>query len=113
MARLIVGLIAWFGLGVIIAEIINTTGLFGFRLKVLFVAGPIAILYLISQIALKYFERKAEEYSHAATWHRKIKTYYHLMLCIIGLCFLVSIPFLWWGVIKKLAMAANEGRRFF
>ena len=113
MHRLILGVIAWFGLGVIIAEIINTVGLFEFRLKVLFVAGPITTLYLISQFALKHFERKADVSKHAEKWHRKFKTYYHVMLCVIGLCFLFSIPFLWWGVIKKLAMVANEGGRVF
>ena len=101
MSRLIAGVIAWFGLGVIITEILNNFNLFDFRLKVHFVAVPILLIFLLSELVKNYFK------------HQRIITIYNLFLGLIGLIFLLSIPFLWWGVIKKLSMLANEGKKVF
>jgi len=108
MSRLIAGLIAWLGLGVIITEILNNFNLFDFRLKVHFVAGPILLIFLLSQLILKHFENKANSSIDDENKYQRIINIYYLFLGLIGLCFLLSIPFLWWGVIKKLAISANE-----
>jgi hypothetical protein len=40
-------------------------------------------------------------------------TVYDLSKLIIVILLLLSIPFLWWGAIKKLAVAANAGKALY
>ena len=108
MSRFIAGLAGWFGLGVIITEILNNFNLFNFRLKVHFVVGPILLVFLLSELVLKKIENNANLFTNDGNKYKRIINIYYLFLGLIGLCFLLSIPFLWWGVIKKLAMSANE-----
>ena len=113
MVRLIAGFIGWFGLGVIIAEALNNYNLFTFRLNAMAVAGSLAFTYVSFQMVLKGFAKRADTSAGDDKTYRKIRTIYQVVLAIIGLGGLISIPFLWWGVIKRLAMSANEGSRLF
>ena len=108
MSRFIAVLLSWLGLGVIITEILNNSNLFDFRLKVYFVLGPILLIFLFSELILKHFKNRARSSKADENKYKRIITTYHLFLGLIGLCFLISIPFLWWGVIKKLAMLVNQ-----
>jgi hypothetical protein len=113
MLRVIAGLFAWVGLGVIITEIINNSNLFAFRFKVPFVAAAISLIFLLYQLMLKHFKKKANSSIEDEIRYRRVITLYRLFVWIIGLCCLLGIPFLWWGVIKKLATSAKEGKRVF
>ncbi len=101
MSRLVIGFLAWFGLSVIITEAINNFSIFDFRLKVHFVAVPILLIFLLSELVIKNFQKKANSSADDKNMHQRIITIYNLFLGLIGLIFLLSIPFLWWGVIKK------------
>ena len=113
MSRLIAGLLAWFGLSVIITEAVNNFSWFDFRLKVHFAAVPVLLIFLLSELVIKNFQKKANSSAEDKNNHQRIITIYNLFIGLIGLIFLLSIPFLWWGVIKKLAMLANEGKKLF
>lgn len=108
MSRVIIGLLAWFGLGVIIAEIVNNCNFLDFKLKALFVAVPISLTYLLFQLILSHYESKDNHCAKGTIQRRRVTTAYHTILLVIGLCCLASIPFLWWGVIKRIAASANQ-----
>jgi len=113
MARLTAGCIGWFGLGVILAEILNTSDLLDVRLKIFFVAAPLALLYVLSQLMLIYFERRVSCSMVDKDRYQRLKTVYLVCFWMVGVCFLIALPFLWWGVIKELAVAAGQGGKAF
>jgi hypothetical protein len=113
MSRLITGLLTWFGLSVIITEVVNNFSSLDFRLKVHFVAIPVLLIFLLSELVINNFQNKANSSAVGKNKHQRIITVYNLFLGLDGLIFLLSIPFLWWGVIKKLSMIANEGKKVF
>lgn len=100
MLRLIAGTLGWAGLGIIIAEVLNNLEMFQFKLNLLHALLPAAVFLftelLIKQMVLK--KRIAADGKYA-----RVRRFYQWILGLIGLIFLISIPFLWWEVIKKLA----------
>ena len=113
ISRLIAGLLAWFGLSVIYTEIINNFNLLGFKLKFYYVAIPVLVIFLFSELLINIYQSRANFLPDQINKRQPILTAYNLILGLIGLIFLVSIPFLWWGVIKKLAMVASQGKKPF
>lgn len=108
MARVIAGLLGWFGLGIIFAEIINVSKLFDFKLNAFIFAITISFVYLFFQLVLKYLNKKLIVSLKDNSRYQKVKTIYRILFFLIGISCLISIPFLWWGVIKKLAVLAYE-----
>ena len=58
MSRLIAGLLAWFGLSVIITEAVNNFSWFDFRLKVHFLAVPVLLIFLLSELVKKISRKR-------------------------------------------------------
>ena len=113
MIRLIAGFIGWFGLGVIIAEVFNNFQMVSFQLNPILTAASLALVYVILQVLLGHLAGRAAGSTDEAKTYRKLFAFYQVLLAIIGIGGLISIPFLWWGVIKRLAVSANEGIRLF
>ncbi len=99
------------GLGVIIAEVINSLGWLEFHLAPLIVTVPMLSFYGLYEIVVHGMEQPPKSIQ-AQTASRFIK-WTNVILSLIGLIFLLSIPLLWWGVIKRLAQSASQGDRFF
>ena len=99
------------GLGVIIAEVINSLGWFEFHLAPFFVAVPMLFFYGLYEIVIHRIKQSATsiQAQKASTFIK----WTNVILSLIGLIFLLSIPLLWWGVIKKLAQSASQEVRFF
>ncbi len=112
-SRIFAGSIAWFGLGVILAESLNASALLGLRLNAVSAGGAISAIYLLSQILLRHLEKKAGLSEKNQKNYARISRLYRIALWVLGLSCMVSIPFLWWGVIKKLAVSAKEGLKGF
>jgi len=106
-------MIGLFGFGVIAAEILNNFNLFNFKIEVYFLAVPISLIFLVSELLLRHFEIKASSSVSDEIKYQRVKNYYYLFLSGIGFFLLISIPFLWWGAIKKLARLANESMKHF
>jgi len=100
--------LGWFGLGFIIVEIMNSSNVIDYKLNATPIAALISLTYLFFQLALKFFKRKSSLVLHENKKYHIIKTVYQILYFIIGVACLISIPFIWWGVIKKLAISANE-----
>ena len=100
MLRLIAGTLGWAGLGIIIAEVFNNLEMFQFKLNLWHALLPAGIFLftelLIKRMVLK--KRLAADGKYA-----RVRRIYQWILGLIGFIFLISIPFLWWEVIKKLA----------
>ena len=100
MLRLIAGTLGWAGLGIIIAEVLNNLEMFLFKLNLWHALLPAAVFLLtellIKQIAIRRRFAADDKYARA-------RSFYQWIIGLIGLLFLLSIPFLWWEVIKKLA----------
>ena len=84
MSRLIIGLLAWFGLSVIITEAVNNFSLLDFRLKVHFVAVPVLLIFLLSELVIKNFQNKANSSADGKNKHQRIITVYNPVICIIA-----------------------------
>lgn len=100
MLRLVAGTIGWIGLGIILAEVVNNLNLFSYRLALLHAMLPAAV-YLSFEIALKRV--RSQRHGKAGSGPARIELIYHWVVGLVGVAFLVSLPFLWWEVIKKLA----------
>ena len=113
MLRLIAGTTGAFLFGIIIAEIMNHFGSFDFKLPVLLIAAPLSLGFLFHELIIKRLVDKQNSSTHDESRFQKAITIYYTVLWIIGILAVLGIPFLWWGVIKKLAVLANEGKQFF
>ncbi|MEE4264643.1 MAG: hypothetical protein V2I56_18305 [Desulfobacteraceae bacterium] len=101
-------MIGFFVFGVIYAEILNGLKLFEFRVNVYLFAGAISLIFLFSDVILKYFETRASISNQDVIKLKKIKDYYYRCLAFLGFILLVALPFIWWGTIKRLADMANK-----
>ena len=113
MIRVAVFCLTWFGLGVIAAEIFNNFELVEERINVLYIAVPASLLYLLSETVLVVFKKRAGRSQKDELRYRMILRQYHLILGLIGFIAIFVIPFVWWGVMEKLAGLAGEGVRTF
>jgi hypothetical protein len=104
-------MIGFFVFGVIYAEILNGLHLFGFRVNVYLFAGSISLIFLFSELILEHLKRKASRCNQDASKFQKIRDYYYICFAFLGFIFLVAVPFIWWGTIKRLAAMANKGIR--
>jgi hypothetical protein len=99
MLRLFAGTLGWVGLGIIVAGVINNYGFFDFKLTLPHALTPAGV-YLAFEIALR---TQSSSSNRAAAAPTPISKIYQWILGLVGLLFLISLPFLWWEVIKKLA----------
>ena len=113
MLQLFAGMIGWFGFGIIYAEVLNNFNLFDFKLKAYFVEGSMSLSFLIFKLILKIYNRKARDSIEHEKKYGQILTIYHICLGLIFLICLLSLPFLWWGIIMNAAKLANEGKMLY
>ena len=113
MGKFIAGLAGWLGLGIIIIEVMNSSRLFEFRLNPYWLTLLIVMVYCASFWISKIANRDPEAASsHHAFW-QNLNLFFKWLYGLIGLIAVLSIPYLWWLVIKKLAGMAAEGGRLF
>lgn len=111
MRRIIACMIGFFIFGVIYGEILNEFKLFDGRVNVYIFAGSISLIFLFFELILRHFESMARLSNQDEIRFKKVKNYCYICLAFLGFILLAAVPFIWWGVIKKLAEAANEGIR--
>lgn len=100
MVRLLVGIAAFFWLGVVVAEVVRQSELLGFIGSPFFWGAVASLLFVATECMLACIRHCA---SQNTTGAKRIDTAYHLFLGVICLLLLTAIPFLWWGVIRELA----------
>ena len=99
-------------LGVIVAEVINNTTWLPIRLQPLQIVLPSVALYLLYEWTIRAIRRKADRGESAGKAARVLLGTTRSIYLILGIIALLSIPLLWWGVIKRLAALAGEGKLF-
>ena len=113
MIRIIVGGIAWFGFGIILAEIMNNFGFLNLDLEPVYIAGFLAFVFLSFKLTLGYYEQKSGLSKEEKAKYKKLFQVYEILIMILGVLFSILIPFLWFGVIRKLAAIANGSGNIF
>ncbi len=109
ISRLIACILGLLGFSVIIAECLNSFELFDFRVKIAFVAVPLLLVFLLSELVHNILKKKMDSSAAGKKKYQRLVTIYNLILFLLFIALVVSIPFLWWGVIEKLAGMANQG----
>ena len=99
-------------LAVIVAEVINNTRWLPFRVEILFVVGPLLALYLLYELATRMIRQQADRREPVGRTARMLLRSTRSIYLVLGIIALLSIPLLWWGVIKRLAAQAGEGKLF-
>jgi hypothetical protein len=108
MIRLIACGLGLAGFGVIIAEVINNAKLLEHRLQPYAVVIVILVIYAVHELLET---RRKKKSTSPVGLDRKDKFFivvYDVIYGLMGILMLLGIPYLWWGVIKKLAMLANK-----
>ncbi len=113
MGKFFAGLVGWSGLGIIITEILNSAQLFEFRLNPYWLTLLIIMLYCASIWISKQANREPDTTSSYQAFWRNLNSFNKWLYGLIGLIAILSIPYLWWLVIKKLSGLAAEGIRLF
>jgi hypothetical protein len=107
-APYIAGLLMWLGFGIIVTEVINKAELIPMRLSAPHMAVSILIAYLGSSWIMRYFERRARRSNQSEQAYRRLKRVSLVLQFLLGLGIMISLPFLWWGVIKELAAQGGK-----
>lgn len=103
MGRILVGTLAWFGFGVIAVEMVNNYDIFVFKINAVLVAVIMALVCFISQLILSRYKEKSMASADGEKAYKKILVRYYFILGLIGFIAFISIPVIWWGVMKQLA----------
>ena len=94
-------------LGVIAAEVINNTAWLPFRVPIGHVVLPLMALYLLYELAVGRIRQQVDRGEPTGKVARSFLGTTRLIYLILGIVALLSIPLLWWGVIKRLAQQAG------
>jgi hypothetical protein len=94
-------LLGLFGFGVIVAEVLKKWHIISQSASSLCIIVPIWTLYIIKQ-ATRSSTWKDKLHLSPRTIHR-LNTIINVILIILGLMALISLPFLWYGIIEELA----------
>ena len=103
MIRIVVTAIGWFGFGIILAEIFNNMSQIQFRFEPVIFAGILSMVYMAFKLVLGRLECRPEEDEKGSIRYHKILKTYEFLMVVLSIFFLILIPFIWFGVIKKLA----------
>ncbi|MDJ0986227.1 MAG: hypothetical protein QNJ26_11850 [Desulfobacterales bacterium] len=101
--------ISWFifcllglsGFGVIVAEVLKKWHFISEDLSVVWVVAPILILYIVQQATQSSYVRRY--FNLSSHFVSRSRTIINIILVILGVFALISLPFLWYGVIEELA----------
>jgi len=113
MPRLIVGMMMWFGMGIVVAEVLRNFGFDPFHLTPAALAAAFSLLFLFSDRLLHHLKNGSRGSGDPEGAYRKTVDLFEYLKFILTVLILLFIPFLWWGVIRKLAVIANEGKKAF
>lgn len=89
------------GFGVIVAEVLKKWHFISKRLNILWVIAPILVLFIVKQATQSTYLRTRLNLS--PNYVNRSQTAINIILIILGILALISLPFLWYGVIEELA----------
>ena len=89
------------GFGVIVAEVLKKWHFIREDLNVVWVIAPILILFIVKQATQSSYARHHLNLSPRVV--DRSSTVINILLVILAIFALISLPFLWYGVIEELA----------
>ena len=89
------------GFGVIVAEVLKKWHFINEDLSIAWVIAPILTLFIVQQAVQSSYVRHYFNLSpHIVS---RSRTIINIILVILGIFALISLPFLWYGVVEELA----------
>ena len=99
--RLITGGIGLSGFGVIVAGVLKKWHLIGNTVDAIWIIIPVLVLFVCREVANSYHMRKILKLS--SNVENNLGIIVNILVLIISVLAVISIPFLWFGVIEELA----------
>lgn len=90
------------GFGIIIFEILKKWQLISTGLSPIWIIVPIWMLFSAKQVTKSHYW--TNEFNLSPIVVKRITIFVNLILITLGLLALISLPFLWFGVIEELGM---------
>ena len=101
MGPFIARAVMWLVFGFLIANIINEFKVFNATVPWYAVMSPVMLLFGLQEAILKRLEIKRRALTDADIQESKTFKLLYILVWIFVICLLLSIPLVWWGVIKK------------
>ena len=89
------------GFGVIVAEVLKKWHFISEGFSIAWVIAPILTLFIVQQAIQSSYVRRNFNLSPLIV--SRSRTIINIILVILGILALISLPFLWYGVIEELA----------
>jgi hypothetical protein len=108
LLRFISYLIGLSGFGIIVAEVLKKWQLISENLSLLWVIVPILILFVVKEVTNSAYIRNNLKLSPKIL--NASAKMINIILIILSILVIISIPFLWFGVIEETARSAGWGK---
>ena len=108
MTAFIARVLLWLIFGYFVTDIINELKVFDEPVRWYAVVGPVMLLFGLQESFLKRLEIKRQSSTDSefeqSIWFRTLC----VVMWIFVICLLISIPLVWWGLIKKAITAGDQ-----
>jgi hypothetical protein len=91
-----------------VTDIINEFKLFGMPMPFYAIMGPIMLLFGLQEVVLKRLEIRRKPSADPEFDESRFFKISYIIMWIFVICLLISIPLVWWGVIKKATTAGDS-----
>ena len=108
MTSFIARAVLWLIFGFFVTEITNEFKVFRVPVPWYSVMGPVMLLFGLQEALLKRLEIKRRSSTDTDLAQSKWFKIFYVAMWIFAICMLISIPLVWWGVIKKAITAGNN-----
>ncbi len=98
----------WLVFGFLITDIINEFKVFGAPVPLCAIMGPVMLLFWLQEVVLKRLEIRRKTSTDPEFDESRFLRISYIIMWIFVICLLISIPLVWWGVIKKATTAGNS-----
>ena len=108
MAAFIARAVLWLVFGFFVTNIINEFRLFDMPVPWYAVMGPVMLLFALQEAVLKRLEIKRVAATNSEFLESRWFKIFYVVMWIFVICLLVSIPIVWWAVIKKAVTGGSS-----
>jgi hypothetical protein len=98
----------WLTFGFLSTDIINEFKLFGRPLPFYAVMGPAMLFFGLQEAILKRLEIKQKSSTGPEFVQSRLFKIFYIVMWIFVIGLLLTIPLVWWGLIKKATIAGGD-----
>ncbi|MEJ2727239.1 MAG: hypothetical protein P8185_01800 [Deltaproteobacteria bacterium] len=108
MTSFIARAVLWLIFAFFVIDVINESKVFSVPVPWYSVMGPVMLLFGLQEAVLKRLEIKRKSSTDPELAQSKWFKIFYVAMWIFVIGLLISIPLVWWGVIKKATTAGNS-----